>query len=231
MSTQAARVVPAFVNIFTNPTDAVEDVASFTLAAVGAHQVDTPMTCTDRLGALTLININTACALIIQVVSSPTVNRVPLTHVGANCVDTDMPSVAWACLANTFVDINAASKGVLDKASPTLHLGETTERPLSVLALKLRATVMDTRLTLINIFAVVAVSEFIASPTADLSLATERAVCVDTALSGPTVAGSQQTLVDILTALSIWFEFIAVETGTGVIGHTAVSTFPLALIT
>lgn len=46
-------------------------------------------------------------------------------------------------------------------------------------------------------FAVVVVSEFIASPTADLSLATERALCVDTTLSSLTVAGSQQTLVNI----------------------------------
>ncbi len=48
---------------------------------------------------------NTACALFIEVVSSTTVNRVSLADVGANCVDTDLPSVAWARLANTFIDI------------------------------------------------------------------------------------------------------------------------------
>lgn len=48
-------------------------------------------------------------------------------------------------------------------------------------------------------FAVVVISEFIASPTADLSLATERALCVDASLSSPTVAGSQQTLIDVCT--------------------------------
>lgn len=50
---------------------------------------------------------------------------------------------------------------------------------------------MDTSFTLINILAIVAVSEFVASAAADLSLATERAHCVDAALSCPTVAGSQ----------------------------------------
>lgn len=89
---------------------------------------------------------------------------------------------------------------------------------------------MDTSLTLINIFTIVVVSEFIASPTADLSLATERALCVDTALSCSTVAGSQQTLVDILTALSIWLEFEAFVAGASVIAYTVMSTFPLAHI-
>lgn len=41
----------------TNPTDAVEDVASLTLTAVGAQQVDTTMPFTDLFRALTLINI------------------------------------------------------------------------------------------------------------------------------------------------------------------------------
>lgn len=173
MSTQAARVVPAFINILTNPTDAVEDVASLTLAAVGAYQVDATVTCTDLFGALTLINIDTAIAVVIEVVSSTTVDGVPLAHVGADCVDTDLPAVAWARLANTLIDINAAAKGILDISSTTLDLGETTERALGVLALKLWATVMDAGLTLINIFAIVVVSEFVASPTADLSLATE----------------------------------------------------------
>lgn len=173
MGTQAARVVPAFVNILTNPTDAVEDVASLTLTAVGAYQVDTTMTFTDLFRALTLININTTCAFFTEVVSSTAVHGVPLTDVGANCVDTDLPTVAWARLANTFIDINAAAEGVLDKARTTLDLRVTTERPLSVVALKIWATVMDASLTLIDVFAVVGVGEFIASPTADLSLATE----------------------------------------------------------
>lgn len=90
---------------------------------------------------------------------------------------------------------------------------------------------MDASLTLINVFAVVVVSEFIASTAADLSLATERALCIDTTLSSATVAGSQQTLIDILAALSIWLEFVAFEAGTSVIAHTVMSTFPFALIT
>lgn len=41
---QAARVVPAFIDIFTNPSKAVEDVSGCTLTAEGAHQVDTTVT-------------------------------------------------------------------------------------------------------------------------------------------------------------------------------------------
>lgn len=41
----------------TNSSDAVEDVASLTLTAVGAQQVDTTMTSTDLFRALTFINI------------------------------------------------------------------------------------------------------------------------------------------------------------------------------
>lgn len=127
MSTQTARVVPAFIYILTKSSDAVEDVARLALAAVGAHQVDTAMTCTDLFWALTLININTACALFIQVVSSTTVNRVPLTGVGAGCVDTELPSGAWTRLGETFIDIDAFAQRVLDITSPTLDLGNTTE--------------------------------------------------------------------------------------------------------
>lgn len=47
---------------------------------------------------------------------------------------------------------NTVSKSILDKARSTLNFGQTTERPLGVLALKLRSTVMDTGLTLINIW-------------------------------------------------------------------------------
>lgn len=209
MSTQAAGVVPAFINILTSPGDAVEDVASLTLAAVGAYEIDTTMTRTDLFRALTLININTASALFIGVVSSTTVNGVPLTEVGAVRIDTDLPAVAWARLANTFIDINAVAEGILDIASITLDLREATEGPLGVLALKLWTTVMDASLTLVNIFAVVVISEFVAGPTADLSLTTERALCVDTTLPPPTVACSQQAFVDILTVLSIWLELVA----------------------
>lgn len=41
----------------TSPTDAVEDVAGLTLAAVRAQQVDTTVTLANRLCALTLIDI------------------------------------------------------------------------------------------------------------------------------------------------------------------------------
>lgn len=42
---------------FTNPSDAVEVVATLTLTAVGAHQVDTTMTFTNIFRALTLIDV------------------------------------------------------------------------------------------------------------------------------------------------------------------------------
>lgn len=41
----------------TKPSDAVEDVARLALAAVGTHQVDTAMTCTDLFWALALVNV------------------------------------------------------------------------------------------------------------------------------------------------------------------------------
>lgn len=119
--------MPAFIHIFTNPSDAIECVAGFTLAAVRAQHVEASMTSTDVFSGLTLVDINAACALFIEVVSSTTVDRVPLADVGAHCVDADLPSAAWACLANTFIYINAVSKGILDKASTTLNFGQTTE--------------------------------------------------------------------------------------------------------
>lgn len=42
---------------FTDPGDAVEDVATATLTAVGAHEVNTAMASTDTLRLLTLINV------------------------------------------------------------------------------------------------------------------------------------------------------------------------------
>lgn len=218
----------AFIYIFTKPSDAVEGVARLTLTTVGAQLVNTSMTFTHLFRAFTLININTACAVVTEVVSSAAVQRVRPAGVGTSCVDTDLSSEAWACLAHTFIDIDAASKGILDEAGTTLHLGDTTKRPLGVLALKLWTTVVDAGLALIDIFAVVGVGEFIAGPTADLSLATKRALCVDTTLSGSTVTDSQQTLIDVLTAPSIWFEFVAFETGTSVVPLTNMSTLPVA---
>lgn len=41
---------------------------------------------------------------------------------------------------------------------------------------------------------------------------------------------SEQTLIDILTAPSVWFEFVTFGAAAGVVGHTDVSTFAIALI-
>lgn len=135
MSTQAAGVVPAFIDILTETSDAVEDVAGFTLAAVRAYQVDATVTCTDLFGAFTLVDIDASRAFLIQVVSSTTVDGVPLAAVGADGVDADLPAVAGARLAYAFIDVDAVAEGVLDEAGPTLHLGGATEGPLGVLAL------------------------------------------------------------------------------------------------
>lgn len=126
VSAQASRIMSAFIHIFTNPTDAVKDVARLALAAVRAHQINTSMTLADLLNALTLININAASAFLVQVVPSTTVHRVPLADVRAHSVHADLPSDAWS-LDNTFINIDTAAQGVLDKASSTLDFGETTE--------------------------------------------------------------------------------------------------------
>lgn len=42
---------------------------------------------------------NTAGAIFVEMISSTTVNRVPLADEGSYCVDTDLPSVTWACLS------------------------------------------------------------------------------------------------------------------------------------
>lgn len=81
MSTQAARVVSALIYILTGSADAVEDVAGLTLTAIRTHQVNTTMALTDFLWVLAFINIDAACALFVEVISSPTVHRVPLAGV------------------------------------------------------------------------------------------------------------------------------------------------------
>lgn len=189
------------------------------------------MTFTDFFRSFALVNIDAAGAVVTEVVSSSTVQRVGPAGVGTSCVYADLSSEAGTRLAHTFIDINAVAEGILDVAGATLHLGDTTERPLGVLALQLRTTVVDASLTFIYIFAVVGVSEFIASPTADFSLATKRALCVDTALSRSTVTDSQQTLVDVFTVHPIWFEFVAFEAGASVVPLANMSTLPVARIT
>lgn len=119
------------------------------------------------------------------------------------------------------------AEGILDEAGTTLDRRETTERPLAVFALELRATVVDASLALVDVwvkksrqrltrrrknlkgtnvtlgltapltFAVVVVGEFVAGAAADLSLAAEGALRVDAALAHATVDGAHQTLVDI----------------------------------
>lgn len=48
---------------------------------------------------------NTSCAILVEVISSATVHRGLLADVGASCVDTDLPSVAWARLTDAFIDV------------------------------------------------------------------------------------------------------------------------------
>lgn len=90
-------------------------------------------------------------------------------------------------------------------------------------------------LTLINIFAAVAVSELISCATAGLPLAAVRPHSVNTALTKTTAMRAQQTLVNVFTVFSIWFELVPKKAGTGIISHTTLSTVPsssnLALLT
>lgn len=230
MSAQTARVVPAFICILTRSADAVEDVAGFTLTAIGAHQVNTTVTLTDLFRVLAFINIDAAGALFIEVVSSSTVHGVPLTRVGANSVDAEVSSVAWTSLAHTLIYINAVAQCVLDVPSRTLHFGQTTERALCVLALELCATVMNACLALIDIFAVVGVSELIARAAADLPLTPKRPLCVDAAFPSATVTGAQQALIYIFAAFSIRSEFVALKAATGVVTQALMSTNSIALV-
>lgn len=230
MSAQAAGVVPALICILTRSADAVEDVAGFTLTAVRAHQVNTTVTLTDLFRGLAFINIDAAGALFIEVVSSATVHGVPLTRVGANSVDAEVPSVAWTSLTHTLIYINAVAQSVLDVPSRTLHFWQTTERALCILALELCTTVMDACLTLIYIFTVVGVSELIARPAADLPLTPKRPLCVDAAFPSATITGAKQTLVYIFTAFSIRSEFVALKAATGVVTQALLSTSSIALV-
>lgn len=79
--TQATREMSAFINILTDPGDAVEGKATLAFTAVGAYQVNATMTSTGIIWPGTLINIHTACALLIKVVATTTANRVSLAGV------------------------------------------------------------------------------------------------------------------------------------------------------
>lgn len=60
-------------------------------------------------------------------VASAAVDRVPLAGVGAHCVDAELPWVTRPRLGETFVDVNAVAKGILDIAGTTFNLGTTAE--------------------------------------------------------------------------------------------------------
>lgn len=85
---------------------------------------------------------------------------------------------------------------------------------------------MSVGLTLINVFAAVAVSELISCATADLPLAAVRPNSVDTTLTRTTVMRAQQTLVNVFTIFPIWFELVPSKAGTSIIPHTTLSTVP-----
>lgn len=57
--------------------------------------------CRDFFEAFT----DTARSLLVEVVSSPAVDWVPLARVGANCVNAHLAPLAWACLAHTLIDV------------------------------------------------------------------------------------------------------------------------------
>lgn len=70
---------------------------------------------------------------------------------------------------------------------------------------------MNTTLTLVNIFAVIVLCEFIASPTAAVSLAAERAHRIDAGLSEPAVVVARDAFIDIFTGHAVRQQLVAHE--------------------
>lgn len=77
--TETTRIIPALVNVLAGSADAVEDEAGPALAAVRAHQINTAVSIAGVIRPCALVNIYTASALSVQMVSASTSDRVSLT--------------------------------------------------------------------------------------------------------------------------------------------------------
>jgi len=95
VAAQTAGVAPTLVDVHTRPADAVEIVSSLALATEtsgGVHtQVPRP---TGLRGCRTLVHINTAGSLLVEMVATATVGHVLLACVGALRVDACLPDRA-----------------------------------------------------------------------------------------------------------------------------------------
>lgn len=219
--------MPALIDIFTDSGDAVEDVATTTLTAIGAHKVNTAMASTYTIRLLTLINVHTTSSLLIEVVPTATAHRVPLAGVGTHCVEAHLSCGTGPTLAQALIDVYAAAQSILYVALSTLRFGPTAERSRNIQAFEKCRTVVCASLAFINVFALVAVSQLIACSTADIALAAVRAKRVDASFPRPTAVAAQQALVYIFTGFPIWFEFKPCVAGTGAITYTYLTTLGL----
>lgn len=219
MGTKCSRVMPAFIDIFTQFRNAVKGVSHCALTAVRAHQVCTAVTAT-HIPCTTLIHIFTTCAILCEVISSSTCDCIPATSVGAPCVHTGLTRRAWTGVDHTLIYVIAVANGILNVSRCTFLFWVAAERACCVCAHKAWSTVMSAQTTLINILASVAVCEFISSTTPCFSLTAKGTLCVYAKQAKDAVVTASQALVHILTVHTILFELIAIVTGTSTITYT-----------
>lgn len=81
VSTQAARIMPAFIDVFTTSGDAVKHETSPAFTAVRAHQINATMIVAGIIRPGTLIRIYAASSFGVQMVPATAVNNVSLACV------------------------------------------------------------------------------------------------------------------------------------------------------
>lgn len=92
VAAEAPGVAAALVDIHTRPADAVEIVASLALTAETSRGVHTEVARPTGLrGRRTLIHIDTASSLVVEMVAAAAVGHVLLARVGALRVDARVP--------------------------------------------------------------------------------------------------------------------------------------------
>lgn len=95
VAAQAPRVAPTLVDVHARPADAIEIVSSLALTTETSRGVHTQVPWPTRLrGCRTLIHINTAGSLLVEMVATATVGHVLLACVGALRVDACLPNGA-----------------------------------------------------------------------------------------------------------------------------------------
>lgn len=219
VGTQSSRIMPAFINIFTQFGVTVEDEAKFAFTAEGAHQVYAAMA-DAHVSCTALIHIFTACAVLRLMIAPPTGHYVPTTSVGALCVDAGLSRQAWRGMGQTLIYIDTAADSILNETVSTSLLGPAAKRAGSVDAEKASPTVVSPQSTLIYVLASVVVCEFIPGPTASFPLTAKGALCVDANLAVHAVVTISQTLINVLTGHSILLQLITTMTCTCTVTDT-----------